>query len=105
MNDVGGSRNAKVWEMKVEDWDFALRPNLRPTYAIIVNAVAPGPIDTERFGLRLRKLNETVEYSPNHMTQMKRLGQPVEVAHAVLFLASDGAGYVTGSTLAVTGGR
>ena len=66
----------------------------------------PGrPIDTERFGPGLRKLNETVEYSPNHMTPLKRLGQPFEVAHAVLFLASDEASYVTGHTLAVTGGR
>jgi NAD(P)-dependent dehydrogenase (short-subunit alcohol dehydrogenase family) len=167
VNDVGGSRNAKIWEMKAEDWDFVLRLNLRPTflctraavphmmrgrrgriicmssgaregtpwtayyaggsaysaakagvhgfvrdvalelaeYEITVNAVAPGPIDTERFGPGLRKLNETVEYSPNHMTPLKRLGQPVEVAHAVLFLASDEASYVTGHTLAVAGGR
>ena len=74
-------------------------------YGITVNAVAPGPIDTERFGPGLKKLNETVEYSPNNMTPLKRLGQPFEVAHAVLFLASDEASYVTGHTLAVTGGR
>jgi NAD(P)-dependent dehydrogenase (short-subunit alcohol dehydrogenase family) len=49
-----------------------------------------GPIDTERFGPGLNKLNETVEY---HMTPPKRLGQPFEVAHAVLFLASDVASY------------
>src|SRR6185503_12291099 len=29
VNDVGGSRNAKIWEMKAEDWDFVLRLNLR----------------------------------------------------------------------------
>ena len=74
-------------------------------YGITVNTVAPGPIDIERFGPGLKKLNETVEYSPNHMTPLKRLGQPFEVAHAVLFLASDEASYVTGHTLAVTGGR
>jgi NAD(P)-dependent dehydrogenase (short-subunit alcohol dehydrogenase family) len=32
VNDVGGSRNAKIWEMTVEDWDFVLRLNLRPTF-------------------------------------------------------------------------
>jgi NAD(P)-dependent dehydrogenase (short-subunit alcohol dehydrogenase family) len=167
VNDVGGSRNAKIWDMTVEDWDFVMRLNLRSTflctraavphmmrqrhgrivcmssgaregtpwtayyaggsaysaakagvhgfvrdvalelaeYAINVNAVAPGPIDTERFGPGLKRLNETVEYSPNHMTPLRRLGQPFEVAHAVLFLASDEASYVTGHTLAVTGGR
>jgi NAD(P)-dependent dehydrogenase (short-subunit alcohol dehydrogenase family) len=50
-------------------------------------------------------MNETVEYSPNHMTPLRRLGQPIEVAHAVLFLASEEASYITGHTLAVTGGR
>jgi NAD(P)-dependent dehydrogenase (short-subunit alcohol dehydrogenase family) len=52
-----------------------------------------------------QQLNETVEYSPNHMTPLRRLGLPAEVAHAVLFLASDEASYITGHTLAVTGGR
>ena len=167
VNVVGGSRNAKIWEMRAADWDFVLRLNLRSTFlctraavphmirarhgrivcmssgaregtpwtayyaggsaysaakagvhgfvrdvalelaehAITVNAVAPGPIDTERFGPGLKKLNETVEYSPDRMTPLRRLGQPFEVAHAVLFLASDEASYITGHTLAVTGGR
>ena len=74
-------------------------------HGINVNAVAPGPIDTERTGPGLRRMNETVEYSPNHMTPLRRLGEPIEVAHAVLFLASDEASYITGHTLAVTGGR
>jgi 3-oxoacyl-[acyl-carrier protein] reductase len=73
-------------------------------HRINVNAVAPGPIDTERFGPGLRRLNETVEYSPNHMTPLRRLGEPFEVAHAVLFLASDEASYVTGALYFVDGG-
>ena len=167
VNNVGGSRNSKIWEMPVEDWDFTLRLNLRSTFlctraavphmmrkgygrivcmssgaregtpwtayyqggaaysaskagvhgfvrdvalevaehGININAVGPGPIDTERAGPNLKRLNETVDYSPNRMTPLRRLGQPIEVAHAVLFLASEEASYITGVTLAVAGGR
>jgi len=167
VNNVGGSRNAKIWEMAAEDWDFTIRLNLRGTflctraavphmmkqrsgrivclssgaregtpwtayyqggsaysaakagvhgfirdvalelaeYGINVNAVAPGPIDADRTGPALRRLNETVEYSPNHMTPLRRLGQPIEIANAVLFLASAEASYITGVTLQATGGR
>jgi 3-oxoacyl-[acyl-carrier protein] reductase len=62
-------------------------------YGITVNAVAPGPIETERVRANLHHLNETVDYSPNRMTPLRRLGQPMEVAHAVLFLASDEASH------------
>ena len=72
---------------------------------INVNAVAPGPIDTVKAGANLRHLNDTVEYSPNHMTPLGRLGTPREVADVVLFLASDESSYITGHTIAVTGGR
>ena len=74
-------------------------------YGINVNAVAPGPVDTERVGPSLHHMNETVEYSPNKMTPLRRLAYPIEIAHAVLFLASDEANYITGHTLPVTGGR
>ena len=72
---------------------------------ITVNAGAPGPIDTERAGPGLRRLDATVERSPSKMTPLGRLGTAYEVAAAVLFLASDEASYVLGHTLAVAGGR
>jgi len=167
VNNVGGSRNSKIWKMPVEDWDYTIKLNLRGTFLctraavphmikrkqgkiiclssgaregtpwtayyqggaaystckagvhgfmrdlalelaefnIHVNCVAPGPIDTEKAGANLRKLNETVDFSPDRMTPLGRLGQPIEVANAVLFLASDEASYVSGHTLAVAGGR
>ena len=74
-------------------------------FGIRVNAVGPGPIDTERVGQNLRRLNETVELSPNKLTPLGRLGTPEEVANAIVFLASDEASYVTGHTLSVAGGR
>lgn len=73
---------------------------------ITINAVAPGPIDTELAGPFLRKMHDDgLEYSPIRMTPMHRLGTAREVADAVLFLASDEASYITGTTLDVTGGR
>ena len=74
-------------------------------YGVTVNAVAPGPIDTERTGAALRELDRTVELGPSRVTPLERLGLPVEVANAVLVLASDAAAYITGHMLSVTGGR
>lgn len=80
------------------------RENAR--YGITANSIAPGPIETpllmgaKEFGEIGEKVIETMKAS----TQMKRLGQPDEVAAAVAFLASDDATYVTGETLGVSGG-
>ncbi len=167
VNNLGGSRNSKIWEMSVEDWDFVMRLNLRGMFLctraaarymkeqrsgriiglssgsregtpwtayyqggsaysaakaavhgfmrdvalelaefnITSNAIAPGPIDTERAGAALRQMNQEVEFSPNKMTPLGRLGLPAEIASAAVFLASDEAGYISGHTLAVAGGR
>ena len=73
-------------------------------YGVRVNAVAPGPIETERTGPGFRKI-EQLEYGPIRATPMRRIGVPEDIANAVLYLASDEAQYITGTTLPVAGGR
>jgi len=67
---------------------------------ITVNAVAPGFIDTDM----TRVLGE--EQRAGLLTQIPagRLGEPADIAEAVLFLALPGAAYITGQTLGVNGG-
>ncbi|EGJ50673.1 3-oxoacyl-[acyl-carrier-protein] reductase [Desulfocurvibacter africanus] len=67
---------------------------------VTVNAVAPGFIETDMTAVLPDKVKESLlERIP-----LKRLGQAADIAAAVSFLASDGAGYVTGQVLAVNGG-
>src|SRR3954453_7983302 len=79
------------------------RENAR--YGITANSIAPGPIETPLLmGAReFGEIGEKVIETMKEATQMKRLGQPDEVAAAVAFLASDDATYVTGETLGVSG--
>ncbi len=166
VNNVGGARNAKLWDMKTDDWDFTIRLNLRSAFlctraavrlmmkrhtgtivcmssgsregtpwtahhsggaaysaakagihgfirdsafelaehGIRINAVAPGPIDTERTAPVFEEMRDR-EFNPWTFTPMRRIGRPREIADAVLYLASDEATYITGTTLNVTGGR
>ncbi len=67
---------------------------------IRVNAVAPGPIWTP---LIPSTMPEPENFGKD--TPMGRPGQPVEVAPAYVFLASDDASYISGATIPVTGGR
>jgi 3-oxoacyl-[acyl-carrier protein] reductase len=67
---------------------------------ITVNCVAPGFIDTDM----TRSLPEAQKQALLAAVPLGRFGQPEEVAAAVVFLATEGAAYVTGSTLHVNGG-
>ena len=69
---------------------------------ITVNAIAPGYIGTEM----VRAIDPDVlakRIVP--LIPVGRLGEPEEIAHCVLFLAGDEAGFITGSTLAANGGQ
>jgi 2-hydroxycyclohexanecarboxyl-CoA dehydrogenase len=73
------------------------------TKGITVNAVCPGPTDTAL-------LKQVADRSAGMMSAiaravpMKRIGTPDDIAPAVVFFASDGAAYITGQTLSVSGG-
>lgn len=67
---------------------------------ITVNAVAPGFIATEMAA----KLGDEILESVKKETPLGRLGSPQDVADAVLYLASDAAGFITGHVLVVDGG-
>jgi 3-oxoacyl-[acyl-carrier protein] reductase len=67
---------------------------------ITVNAVAPGFIATEM----TRALGDQVIEEIKKQVPLGRMGQPQDVADAVLFLASDAAGFITGHVLTVDGG-
>ncbi len=70
-------------------------------YNVTVNAVAPGLIDTPMTrGLSPEALERLVSAQPG-----KRIGKPEDIAHAVAFLASDEAAFITGQVLHVDGGR
>lgn len=73
---------------------FELGPKVR------VNALAPGLVRTDL----ARALWERGETAVAARLPMRRIGEPDDVAKAALFLASDAAGWVTGTTLVVDGG-
>nr|WP_308442347.1 SDR family oxidoreductase [Planotetraspora thailandica] len=67
---------------------------------IRVNVLHPGPVDTPA----LRRLSPEARDYLMSLTTIGRLGQPREVAKAVLFLASADAGFVSGTELFASGG-
>ena len=67
---------------------------------ITVNAIAPGFIETEMTA----KLDPLILQGAKDKTPVGRFGQPIDIANAVLFLASDYASFITGQVLTVDGG-
>jgi NAD(P)-dependent dehydrogenase (short-subunit alcohol dehydrogenase family) len=68
--------------------------------AVRVNAIAPGLVKTDM----ARALWERNEEAVARMVPMRRLGEPADIAGAAVFLASDAASWITGTTTVVDGG-
>jgi NAD(P)-dependent dehydrogenase (short-subunit alcohol dehydrogenase family) len=79
-------------------WAIELAP-----FGITVNAVAPGPVETELFRAG-HPAGSDVEKRALESIPLGRVATPTEVAAAVAFFLSDDAGYITGQILGVDGG-
>lgn len=98
MGNVGQSNYAAA-KAGMDGWTRAMAREIG-SRGITVNSVAPGFIDTDMTA----DLPDDWKEKLLENVPAKRLGQPSEVAEAVLFLASPAAGYITGHTLHVNGG-
>jgi 3-oxoacyl-[acyl-carrier protein] reductase len=67
---------------------------------ITINTVSPGFIDTDM----TKELSDDIKNTLLSSIPLSRLGKPEEIAHAVSFLASAGAAYITGENIHVNGG-
>jgi NAD(P)-dependent dehydrogenase (short-subunit alcohol dehydrogenase family) len=94
------SKGAVVLMTKCLALDYAQR-------GIRANCVCPGEIDTPMFRQEAKARNKPVEEYRKELCEyhpIGRLGEPKEVANAVLFLASDDASFITGAAFSVDGG-
>jgi 3-oxoacyl-[acyl-carrier protein] reductase len=72
-------------------------------HGITVNSVAPGLIRTDR--VKELRYFEDIDRRAKLSTPIQRPGEASDVATAIIYLASEAAGFVSGQTIYVTGGR
>ncbi|MGD8244329.1 MAG: 3-oxoacyl-[acyl-carrier-protein] reductase [Anaerolineae bacterium] len=95
----GGQTNYAASKAGIIGFTKSLAKELGPR-SITVNAVAPGFVLTDLTAdLPEELVRQAIESTP-----LRRMGQPEEIAHAVAFLASDLASFITGEVLTVDGG-
>jgi len=101
-----GSPNEYVWyaasKGAIDSLTLGLSKELAPD-GIRVNGVAPGMVMTDIHERSTEDGGRIERIRPN--IPMQRIGEPVEIAEAVVFLMSDGASYASGAKLKVSGGR
>src|SRR5215207_442586 len=130
VNAAGTTADAPLWEMSEEQWQVVLDTNLKGAfsytqaaarhfrrvrggrivnvasielgrYGVCINAVSPGFIRTPL----AERLPEAVRERAARESALGRMGEPEDVAHAVLFLCSPRARHITGAVLNVDGGQ
>ena len=72
-------------------------------HGILINCIAPGPIDTPEAGTRSWRTPE-MKQQVERSTALNRLGRVEEIAWPCVFLASEASGFVTGQTFSIDGG-
>ncbi|RPG79167.1 MAG: SDR family oxidoreductase, partial [Crocinitomicaceae bacterium TMED135] len=108
LNGLGVSNTVRA---AVANWAKTLANELGK-YNITVNNVLPGATNTGRLkeiiidkAKKLKIEDSKVENQMANQVPLKRIGEPIEVANAVYFLASNKASYISGINLPVDGGR
>ncbi|MEQ9331285.1 SDR family oxidoreductase [Thalassobaculum sp.] len=96
--NAAGPAKAALWS-----WSRSLSAQLAP-HGITVNCIAPGRISTPQIVGRLFPTEEARRTEIAQRIPMGRFGEPAELAALVAFLASDIAGYITGTQIPVDGG-
>ncbi len=79
-----------------KSWAREFAPN------ILVNGIAPGPIDTDM--LDLESMSPEWRIKEEELTVLKRIGKPEEVSALAVFLAGPGSSYITGQVIGPNGG-